>query len=111
MNESLPSSPFIHGDGWIHPSTYPFGFASTYHWLGEIKVKVIPVRKAFSRLQLDCLPQLLISPIFLKVDRSYRTRFKATASQSSVRCMYYFRQSRDPHHARFWWSSMLQGDN
>ncbi|EWZ40122.1 hypothetical protein FOCG_13767 [Fusarium oxysporum f. sp. radicis-lycopersici 26381] len=55
----------------MDPSTYPFGLASTYNWLGEIKVKVIPVRKAPSRLQLDRLPQLLISQIFLKVDGSY----------------------------------------
>jgi hypothetical protein len=55
----------------MDPSTYPFGFASTYNWLGEIKVKVIPVRKALSRLQLDRLPQLIISQIFLKLDGSY----------------------------------------
>ena len=66
VSQALPL--FMVMDGSI---TYPFAFTSTYNWgLGEIKVKVIPVTKAFSRLQLDRLPQLLISQIFLKVDGS-----------------------------------------
>lgn len=63
--QALPYS----GDGWIHPPI--LSGSLPYNWrLGEIKVMVIPVTEAFSRLQLDRLPQLLISQIFLKVDGS-----------------------------------------